>query len=876
MIKGIRGKSILMIIIILLAGFGLGVFISHKINRQDTTISSESPLNIEEEMAIALDNLSKEDTRANLFTGVNTGDKVLALTFQGLSDVTTNEEVLRLVNGANQKVDFFIPGILAAENSNFIEKLYNSGHIIGGHTLLNSENINSEELIFDFLQTNLIIEKIINSRPNTLLVNHREITDELLIAAHACGNKMVVRPTVFLNYQSFKNYEDVLNYISSMGRGAIISIKMEGVLSPEEYDKPREVKKPASDKQASLIEDGQEKIEVSPEQGLINLVGWVLKAIEETNHKLVPVGDLNSYGQGRTPTNRADYYNKVNSSKNGTSLAARPVKRENILNKRHFTKSQLDKLRRNNKGKLAKEYRTIYTTEKSLSYTFYGIDNQLVLNGVLESLRKLGIKGTFFVNKRDIINSQSSIQKIAKEGHELGIALLELHDKDFYTSLDTILFAQKEIEKLTGQFASLVRYPYDLKLEDEILEAISSGNCTVTWQDLSIASSKVGIDGSLDQVIDNIFGLGNIVARRGYIIYFRMDYYKDLSLIPKLISNISQERVDTIAYKDGNPNNASAYSIKPLGSIMKGDKVYDYPINKGDMLAEVKDAIYPGQLETYNDQEKFTHIKNRYIGNPDISKPYTLPGFSLEELAEIDTSGRFTNDKLLFLTFDDWASDKSINHLLYVLDKHNIKGNFFIRTNYMQNNPNILRAIAEAGHDVGSHSDEHLPFAIRRDGGDDEDISGIYHPLNQKEIQERREDLAISYSKLQDVVGDIYVDGRPALNTIFRPPTLAMSKGGMEAIFDMGFDYIVSGDFSTHDYEDTDPMDLVDRIINGMILGGGNKRKIQNGSILVMHMADFEHGSIHDKNLTAEALDIAIPILKDKGYSFARLSDYLK
>ena len=98
----------------------------------------------------------------------------------------------------------------------------------------------------------------------------------------------------------------------------------------------------------------------------------------------------------------------------------------------------------------------------------------------------------------------------------------------------------------------------------------------------------------------------------------------------------------------------------------------------------------------------------------------------------------------------------------------------------------------------------------------------------------------------------------------------------MEAIFDMGFSHIVSGDFSTHDYEDTDAEFLADKIINGMVTGSGNIRKIQNGSILVMHMSDYKNIPIHSPNVTAEALDKAIPILKSNGYSFARLSDYLE
>ena len=160
--------------------------------------------------------------------------------------------------------------------------------------------------------------------------------------------------------------------------------------------------------------------------------------------------------------------------------------------------------------------------------------------------------------------------------------------------------------------------------------------------------------------------------------------------------------------------------------------------------------------------------------------------------------------------------------------------------------------------------------------GEDGSTSIIYHSLNDDEIAARRKDLLLSYSKLQYVIGDVSADGRPALTTLFRPPTLAIGREGMETIFDMGFSHIVSGDISTHDYEATDPKALADELINGSTTEGGREIKIQNGSILILHMSDFRQSPISDPNVTAKGLDIAIPILKSKGYDFARLSDYLR
>ena len=52
---------------------------------------------------------------------------------------------------------------------------------------------------------------------------------------------------------------------------------------------------------------------------------------------------------------------------------------------------------------------------------------------------------------------------------------------------------------------------------------------------------------------------------------------------------------------------------------------------------------------------------------------------------------------MIFLSFDDWGTEQSLNELLYVLEKQNVKATFFIKTEYVDANPNLLRTIAVKG-----------------------------------------------------------------------------------------------------------------------------------------------------------------------------------
>ena len=63
----------------------------------------------------------------------------------------------------------------------------------------------------------------------------------------------------------------------------------------------------------------------------------------------------------------------------------------------------------------------------------------------------------------------------------------------------------------------------------------------------------------------------------------------------------------------------------------------------------------------------------------------------------------------LALTFDDGPSE-STPELLALLEKHNVKATFFMCGANAQRLPDIARAVARAGHEIGNHSDTHPRF----------------------------------------------------------------------------------------------------------------------------------------------------------------------
>ena len=813
----------------------------------------------------ALSEIKTTSKKSNILSDVNTSENVISLNFVGLSTPETNDKLVNILEKYNTKSTFFIPGILAAEDTDIFEKLIEGNHKVGSNGLLGEnkmEEYTEEELVDSFIRTNEIIQKWTNRNESILLYcNSTSYTDKVLKAAYVSGNEDVVKSKYILNYRSFKSYEETLAYISKIPKGSMITVKLAGELDDTEYKKDE---KPAEDMQGTIVENPLEDFD--EEERLLMVVEWIVKALNELNYNIVTCDELQQYGEAddSDTSNNSSYYDSNNSknltSNNGSQGSDNNFEYLEPIDLDVYYTNKAEELRVSNKGKKASTEGKVYTVQPSVGYSFYGVSNTTVLQDVLNKLNNQKIKATFFITEKDIRNNEKEIKEIVDNGHELQIMLVEGSGNDYLSVAKSILNIKRYIKNNFNQDATLVRYPYEVQYSDEALEAISATGCKVIGQNLSVATTAVGKDGTIEDVKNNIFNLGNIALHKGFIVYFRMDYYNDNTIIGNLVELIKKEKVDPIGYVDQGVKH-NGYSFAKLSELVTSEYVFNYPLTNSEILPEVLNKIKKGYLE--NIEDPIGYISNRYIGSPFAKYTESLPGFEEDEIEVLDKVGRFTDDNTIFLTFDDWGSDIAINKLLYILDKYNVKATFFVRTNHIDDNPSLLRTIALAGHDIASHSDNHILLSNTTDK------KGVFAEITDKQAEAIQEDVILSYKKLQSIVGDIYVDGRPALQAYFRPPTLAVSKKGLMSVFDSGFSYVISGDFTTQDYEAKSAEELINKLKYGIVSGENNEIKITHGSMVVMHMSD-------EAKFTAEALDTIIPYYLSQGYKFGRISDYLR
>lgn len=486
-----------------------------------------------------------------------------------------------------------------------------------------------------------------------------------------------------------------------------------------------------------------------------------------------------------------------------------------------------------NQGRQAEKWRFIPSTHQSVIFTFGGLSKKEPLVHVLDEMKGNGMHGTFFVTERELKRNAENIRLIQSYGQDLGIGLTSI--KGGGTSGEyaaQIQRVQTELQQQYGVTTDIVRQMASSDNEAGMREAASAMKCWFVGQGLNAVQSKDKQAQSADEVMPHIFGKWTTSLNRNEIVYIRTDYYEKPDLAAEVMMAIKHQKVDNIAYAaygdnpEDNEQNDSAYQIVSVQDVLAHPaELYQYPVESMDLPIEMQLSYGAKSITRTNFRQEFL---KRYIGAPEVGATDRMLGFSQKELALADKTAlvKTAAPQTVFLTFDDWGNDDSINKLLYVLRKHRVHATFFVITKNMVHNPNLLRAIVADGNEVGSHTDHHVPM-LRVDE------KGRSHPIEDDETY--RLNVRSSYEKLLEAIGDMTIEGgRPGLTRLMRPPQLAISRNGCAVALDEGFTYLVSGSGSAEDYGAVS-MESLEGIMDHIV----HKRNgdVRRGAIMIMHMS---------------------------------------
>jgi peptidoglycan-N-acetylglucosamine deacetylase len=190
----------------------------------------------------------------------------------------------------------------------------------------------------------------------------------------------------------------------------------------------------------------------------------------------------------------------------------------------------------------------------------------------------------------------------------------------------------------------------------------------------------------------------------------------------------------------------------------------------------------------------------------------------------------------LALTYDDGPNDPYTMQLLDVLARHEVRATFFLIGKFVEQRPDIVRAIVSAGHDVGNHTWSH-PFLI------------------WALPAEARRQLERTSRAIEDACG--------ITPTLFRPPFGGRRPGTFGLVRELGMAPIMWR-VSTYDWEADSPEFILKRARKG----------IRGGDVILMHDGGNTRIGVNRAH-TIAATDQLISEFKAKDFQFVSVGDML-
>lgn len=200
-----------------------------------------------------------------------------------------------------------------------------------------------------------------------------------------------------------------------------------------------------------------------------------------------------------------------------------------------------------------------------------------------------------------------------------------------------------------------------------------------------------------------------------------------------------------------------------------------------------------------------------------VAAKKVLPVYSVER-----------EDPVISVTFDaSWGGDKTMK-ILDLLDEYNAKATFFLVGIWVDKYPELVKAIAERGHEIGNHSDSHAHFT----------------QISDSQI---RQELDSCSDKIEALTGV-----RP---TLFRPPYGDYNSKVVTIVRDEGYE-CVQWSVDSLDWKNRGVDDLIKRATTN----------VQKGDIILFH---------NDSQYIVEALPAILKHYQAQGFNMIPAKDIL-
>lgn len=234
---------------------------------------------------------------ATLYSAVDTQERIVSVVMEGYTDDTSLTQLVDLFRSRGVPCVWFVSGVTATEHIQMVRYAALSGMQLGNYTISAEKNIGERGptyLVHQFERTQRLILEACAQLPTIGRCNQTSYTEPMLQAARAAGLTHVVEPTLYLNHRSFASLSDAQQYMGSIIRGSIISIKLGQELDEDEYGDVGDVldERPAIDPPPTISEDSSQDSAEWTYQNIVPVVTWLLDQLNANGYKVVSLDEL--------------------------------------------------------------------------------------------------------------------------------------------------------------------------------------------------------------------------------------------------------------------------------------------------------------------------------------------------------------------------------------------------------------------------------------------------------------------------------------------------------------------------------------------------------------------------------------------------------
>ncbi|KYG88885.1 polysaccharide deacetylase family protein [Metasolibacillus sp. FSL H7-0170] len=428
-------------------------------------------------------------------------------------------------------------------------------------------------------------------------------------------------------------------------------------------------------------------------------------------------------------------------------------------------------------GTLSEVIRDSNILQPKMALTFNGLADEETMLHLLEQLDALSIHATFFIEGMRVAQEPDLVKRIVAQGHEVQSGTLSFEDMttlNYEQTYKDLLLTNQIFEQHLGFTPQFVRSrsgdaTENMQSAAAMLDMTAVIESSINPQDRNMQSAE-----EIVAYIERFINSGAIIHLNTYINPAIID------AIPLLAQSLEQKGYTLTTLTDVINNK---YTVKQLEEIDGYDKI-QFNLD-------------------YENVEPFIYYRKN------------------------------TAKKEIALTFDDWASEEQTKKILDVLRQYDIKSTFFLIGSGVEKNPHIARLIMDEGHEIASHSYNHLD-------------------VTQMTPEELQEDLIKAHRALTYALQEA-----PLL--YFRPAQGVMDERTAKIIAATGMEVTALYDIASFDWNiDYSAQDIYKRIME----------RVGPGKIIVMHVLDDTQ--------TVEALPLVIEQLQQQGYTFEKLSTWIE